>query len=190
MGRVLSQLSGVSATRFKYANADHSMSVAETQLPKDDTLQFIEAGQMTSDDVCRISRQASQRQKIDLVVVDYIQYLKDPTLKGQTNNDRIGNITRNFSGLAKDLKCPVLALSQVNRAASGAPELQHLRDSGNIEQDSDIVLILHRESKDAECANLAIAKNRNGMIEPENLLYFTPKTTRFYEKGTNPKKGN
>lgn len=181
MNRVMSQLTGVSATKFKYANADHSLKQAKTELGAcGENLKLIQASSMTSEDVCRIARQEDGLKKVDLVVVDYIQYMKDQVGKG-TNNDRIGNITRNLKELAMEIGCPVLALSQLNRGVTEVPELKHLRDSGNIEQDADMVLMLHRESKEDVVANLAVAKNRNGSISPQNMLKFKPEITKFYD---------
>ncbi|HEC64932.1 hypothetical protein LCGC14_1098190 [marine sediment metagenome] len=181
MTRTLAQLTRVSSTKFKYANADHSMAIAENEIKAcEDNLSFIEAGGMTSDDICRVARQ--ENDKIDLIVVDYVQYLKDRVEKGGTNNDRIGNIVRNLKGLAMELGCTVLALSQVNRATTDAPQLHNLRDSGNLEQDADAVLILHRESKEDTIASLVVAKNRNGKIVTDGKLMFKPELTKFYEK--------
>lgn len=179
--RMFAQLTGVSSTKFKYCNADSSLQLAKNEIQScKDSLKFINAASLTSDDICRIVRQESSIKKPDLIVVDYIQYLKDKIEKGNTNNDRIGNITRNLKGLAMDLRCSVLALSQVNRNTKGVPELSNLRDSGNIEQDADIVLILHREEKEDVIADLVIAKNRNGQVMKTNLK-FNPSLTKFYE---------
>ena len=72
-------------------------------------------------------------------------------------------------------------LSQVNRKAEGMPELEHLRDSGNIEQDSDLVVMLHREDRQSSVAEIAVKKAREGEAELAIRLKFTPKTTKFTE---------
>ena len=180
--RIYSQLTGISATRFKYCNADSSIKLVKSEIKHcGENIKIIEAGQLTSDEICRITIKESVSFAPDLVVVDYIQYLKDKVQKKATNNDRIGNITRNLHALAQELKCSVLALSQVNRAINGIPELHNLRDSGNIEQDSEIVLILHREDREDVTAKLIIAKNRNGRIRADGELKFNPELTKFYE---------
>ena len=179
LNRVMAQLTNVSATKFKYSNADHSLALAKNEIKVcGEYLKFIEASTLDSEAVCRISRQ--EVLPPDLIVVDYIQYLGDKAEKGETNNDRIGKITRNLKTVAKELGCTVLALSQVNRNTKGVPELHNLRDSGNIEQDSDIVLILHREDKEDVLADLVIAKNRNGEVI-KTALRFNTKLTKFYE---------
>lgn len=179
--RILSQLTGISSTKFKYRDVDSSLARVTHEVDQiASSFHLVEAGNLTSFDIARIANQKAQTQKIDLVVVDYIQYLKDRTEKGQNNNDRIGQITRNLKGLGIELDCPVLALSQVNRATAGVPELQNLRDSGNIEQDADIVLIVHREDKEDTTAAFVIAKNRNGQVGRSELK-FNPSLTKFYE---------
>lgn len=183
-GRVISQLTGVSASRLKTGQADAALALARNQLPKRDNFKVVEAGNMSSTDIAQVCREtAASSGKIDLIVVDYIQYLKDPMKSGQTNNDRIGQITRNLKGLAMELRCPVIALSQVNRTAEGLPQLHHLRDSGNIEQDADMVMILHREEQGGvkqPATQLVIGKNRNGATGSAKLI-FDAQTTKFTE---------
>lgn len=179
LNRTFSQISGISSTRFKYSNADNSLKLIKNEIEVcKNNLIFVESAGMTSEDICRLSR---KEKNVDLIVVDYIQYLRDPVKNG-TNNDRIGNITRNLKSIAVELKCSVLALSQVNRATNGAPELNNLRDSGNIEQDADIVLILHRENREDSIADLIIAKNRNGAVDYNGKIHFHPELTKFYEQ--------
>lgn len=85
--------------------------------------------------------------KLDLVVVDYLQILRDQY--GQSENVRIGHISANLKNLAKELNIPVVVASQLNRnlelRSEKRPVLADLRDSGSLEQDADIVLFLHRE---------------------------------------------
>jgi replicative DNA helicase len=76
---------------------------------------------------------------IDLVVVDYLQLINS---EGENQTTRIGNVSKGLKELAKHLNCPVIALSQLNRAITGKPEMKNLRDSGSIEQDADIVIFL------------------------------------------------
>jgi len=178
LNRTFAQLTGTSSTKFKYTNADSSLQLVKNEIQAcKDNLIFVEAAGMTSEDICRTAR---KQQNVDLIVVDYIQYLKDKVKNG-TTNDRIGEITRNLKVISIELGCATLALSQVNRGAQGEPELHNLRDSGNIEQDADVVLILHRESRESVLADLTIAKNRNGQIDVGKLK-FKPELTKFYER--------
>lgn len=179
--RLYAQLTYTAASKFKFAEADNALVNVKSEIQESGKhFKIIESGGLTSTEICRISIKEAIVFQPKLIVVDYIQYLKDPLGKNVTNNDRIGNITRNLHALAQELKCAVLGLSQVNRATSGIPELHNLRDSGNIEQDAETVLILHRESREDVVANLIIAKNRNGIVRTDGELKFDPKITKFY----------
>lgn len=117
--------------------------------------------------------------KIDMIFIDYLQLIKLPS-GNQSTNDKVGHISRNLKGLAKKCNCPVMALSQLNRGVehrSGAkiPMMSDLRDSGNIEQDADIIGFLHRPeyyglleySEGNSTINIIdyiISKNRNGSL--------------------------
>ncbi len=113
----------------------------------------------------RIQRTAG----LGLIVIDYLQLMRGT---GDTRAQEVGSVSRGLKALAKELNVPVIALAQLNRATESRPDrrptLADLRDSGEIEQDADIVIMLHRESFQREApewANLAemlIRKNRNG----------------------------
>jgi replicative DNA helicase len=110
--------------------------------------------------------------QLGLIVVDYLQLLKSPT-KAESRQVEIAEFSRNLKKLAKDLACPVLAAAQLNREntnrADKVPMLSDLRESGAIEQDADVVMLLHRpdyyeqgESERSGEADIIIAKNRSG----------------------------
>jgi len=110
--------------------------------------------------------------KLGLVAVDYLQLLSSPRgsqAAKQNESVRVGEISRGFKLMAKDLDVPALVLSQLNREvehrSGGRPQLSDLRDSGALEQDADVVLFLHRrgEAGAPDAAyELIVAKNRNG----------------------------
>lgn len=138
---------------------------------------------ITSREIRSRARRVAMREKVDLIIVDYLQYLADEPERGQSRNDLIGVMTRRLKALARELGCAMLLLSQLSRAperrASKRPELADLRDSGNIEQDADLVILLHRPSYyDPEdkpgIAELIIAKQRNGPVGTVELQ-FDPK---------------
>jgi len=182
--RALSQITNTPASLFKNGQADDAILRSKNEINRyGQNLKFIEAGAMTSADIARLCRQESGHRKPNLIVVDYIQYLKDSTNGNITNNDRIGNITRNLKEIALEIGAPVIALSQVKRA-TGIPSLADLRDSGNIEQDADLVFILHREDKTTTSANFIIAKNRNGPVIFDHLLYFEHKIMTYSDIGS------
>ncbi|NLB80432.1 MAG: replicative DNA helicase [Clostridiaceae bacterium] len=118
-------------------------------------------------------RRLAAEHGLDLIIIDHIQ-LMDSTKRVENRQQEITEISRSLKMLAKDLNMPVLALSQLSRASATRPDkskrpvLTDLRESGAIEQDADVVLMLHREdyyNENAENpgeAELIIAKNRNG----------------------------
>lgn len=124
---------------------------------------------------------------IGLVVIDYLQLMVGPE-KSESRQQDVSNISRSLKILAKELKIPVIALCQLNRAATArenhTPNLSDIRESGSIEQDADIVMFLHREeyyNKETEKKNIAqviIAKNRAGDTG-EVELAFIGKYTKF-----------
>lgn len=96
-----------------------------------------------------LARSLKRQGKLDLLIIDYLQLIKT-NMKFGTRDLEIGYITGELKNLAKELHIPIILLSQLNRPLKGvkvtAPKLEDLRESGNIEQDADIVLLLHRPS--------------------------------------------
>lgn len=126
---------------------------------------------------CR--RIKSQEGDLGLVIIDYLQLMK-ASEKTNSRQEEVGSISRTLKEISKDLKVPVIALAQLSRATeqggSTRPMLSHLRESGSIEQDADIVLFVHRESyymnKDDEgydeacgVGEIIVGKQRNGPLE-------------------------
>ena len=126
------------------------------------------------------SRRMVDEYGVKLLVVDYLQLMTAPNIK-ESREREIASISRALKGLAKDLKVPVIALSQLNRSVEtrtgGKPMLADLRESGSIEQDADVVVFIHR-SKDQDAppeelgrANIIIAKQRNGEVGEVDLAW-------------------
>jgi replicative DNA helicase len=117
------------------------------------------------------ARRLRQRHELSLVVVDYLQLMSSPR-RVENRQQEVAEMSRSLKLLAKELGVPVIAISQLNRGAEQRadkrPQLSDLRESGAIEQDADIVILLHREdfydreSNRAGEADLIVAKNRNG----------------------------
>jgi replicative DNA helicase len=125
--------------------------------------------------------------KLGLIIVDYLQLLS-PTDPQTPREQQVAEISRGLKALAKELDVPVLVLSQLNRSSekeNRSPKLSDLRESGSIEQDADVVLMLARP-KDADeryqvaadSAELIVAKQRNGPVG-ELKLTFRRDYTRF-----------
>lgn len=144
------------------------------------------------------ARRLLYEQKVNLIIIDHLGLID---ADGYMNNrvQEIGYITRNLKALARDLQVPVIAVSQLSRAAEvrqdRSPQLSDLRDSGTIEQDADMVIFIYRqdyyyptrekweiEHPDKEypegIANISVAKHRNGPTG-EVSIHFTPKYYRF-----------
>ena len=133
----------------------------------------------------RIARQ--EPNGLSLIVVDYLQLMQLP-VSTENRVNQISEISRSLKMLAKELKVPVVALSQLNRQVEQRPNrrpiMADLRDSGAIEQDADVILFIYREQQydeDTEVGNKAeiiIGKQRNGPIGTVNLTYLK-EFTRF-----------
>ena len=133
-------------------------------------------------------RKMKLEQGLGMIIIDYLQLM---TGSGKTSDNRqqeISEISRSLKDLARELKAPVVALSQLSRAcesrADHRPMLSDLRESGAIEQDADVVMFLYRDdyyNKDSEMKDIAeviIAKQRNGPIGTVNLVWM-PQYTKF-----------
>ena len=128
------------------------------------------------------ARLARSSSGVSCVVVDYIGLMKasDPR---KARWEQISEISASLKDLAMELDVPVVVLSQLNRMADKErPMLSHLRDSGSIEQDADVVLLLHRETKSSTDAVIDVAKNRQGATGPIEYK-FDPMTTTFKDLG-------
>lgn len=138
------------------------------------------------------SRRLKIEKGIDLIVIDYLQ-LMESSSRQENRQQEISAISRGLKALAKEMDCPVIALSQLSRApelrSDHRPILSDLRESGAIEQDADVVLFLYRDEYydvDSEKKNIGeviIAKHRNGPTGTVELVWMGP-FTKFanYEK--------
>lgn len=133
------------------------------------------------------ARRLHMDKKIDLIIVDYLQLIHGRTTESRVQE--VSEISQALKNLARELKLPVLALSQLSRAVEirggdKRPQLSDLRDSGSIEQDADIVMFLFRPSEEDRVNHkLLIAKHRNGPTG-EIDLFFKADRTRFFEAET------
>ena len=134
------------------------------------------------------ARRASTNDRLEVIIVDYIQLMRT----GETEENRvqeIAAITRNLKSLARELNVVIIGLSQLSRAAGDAglePKLSTLRESGGIEQDADIVLMLWKDKEETvpgapRLIHGSVAKNRNGPTGVFTLL-FASEQARFFSK--------
>jgi replicative DNA helicase len=125
-------------------------------------LSIIDKPGICIEEICAVARVEARRSPLDLVVVDYIGLVK-PSDKTRQRNEQVAEITFALKNLAKELSLPVVALSQLNRQADDSPpKMSHLRESGAVEQDADIVLFLHPEQAMSDNISLICGKHRHG----------------------------
>jgi replicative DNA helicase len=151
----------------------------------DSPLFIVDSGNVTLVDIRAKARRLSARKEgLGLIIVDYLQ-LMSHTRRVDNRQQEIAEISRGLKMLAKELKIPVIAVSQLNRdperRQDKRPQLSDLRESGAIEQDADIVMFIHRDDMDPQkkgIADLIVAKHRNGPTDTITLT-FLPHLTQF-----------
>lgn len=140
------------------------------------------------------ARRLQMEHKLGLIVIDYLQLMEGRGKYGDNRVQEVAEITRALKGLARELNIPVLALSQLARAVEqtkpAIPRLAHLRESGSIEQDADVVMFIYRKAADRgydpeelseaekRIAQVYVAKHRNGPVGKVDL-YFDEDTVSF-----------
>jgi replicative DNA helicase len=145
----------------------------------------------TMTEIAANARRLKRKHGLALIVIDYLQLIEPDNPRDQ-RQEQVAKIARRLKIMARELEVPVMCLAQLNRQAEASrdnkPKLSHLRESGAIEQDADVVMFVHREeyyaSNEEERANAAgraeiiIAKQRNGPIGDVRLHWFSD-FTRF-----------
>jgi replicative DNA helicase len=189
--RLLSMESGVDSPRIRSGHLNEQESrklshavnfLAEAPIWVDDT-PSIPIMELRSK-----ARRLAVEQGLDMIIVDYLQLVV--ANGGESRVQEIGQISRALKSLARELRVPIIALSQLSRAVEQRtphiPQLSDLRESGSIEQDADVVLFIYRDEKynpDTDkkgVADIIVAKHRNGPTGKVELL-FMERTTKFLD---------
>lgn len=137
----------------------------------------------------RVRRIVREHGAVSMIMIDYLQLMQIKTGKANASRaEEISEISRSLKALAKEMECPVVALSQLNRSLENRPNKRpvnsDLRESGAIEQDADVIMFIYRDevynedSEDKGIAEIIIGKQRNGPIGTSKLA-FIGKYSRF-----------
>lgn len=195
--RIVSFLSGVDNVKFKSPNLqamteeERGMYIQGCEELAHRGIILSEITNQTPIDLWRTAQGVKAAGGLDLVIVDYIGLVSAGSKKRENRNQEVSYITRMLKNMAQALQVPVLALSQLNRAndkEGRRPRLSDLRDSGSVEQDANIVMLLQRDSHYAEdgtivydnTVTLDIAKVRDGETGAVKLD-FTPELSAFVD---------
>jgi len=135
------------------------------------------------------ARRLKLQQDIKLIILDYLQLMRGTTSSAESRQQEISEISRSLKALARELNVPIIAISQLSRAVESRtdhrPQLSDLRESGAIEQDADVVVLILREEyynptpDNQGIAEIMIAKQRNGPAGISVKLAFIKEYTRF-----------
>jgi len=149
----------------------------------------------TITEIAAAARRLKRKNELSLIIIDYLQ-LVEPDNPHDPRQEQVAKMARRLKAMARELRIPVLCLAQLNRQAEvsrdNRPRLSHLRESGAIEQDADVVMFVHREeyylTKEQRAdpnkqqlkglAEIIIAKQRNGPVGEVNL-HWNHDFTRF-----------
>jgi replicative DNA helicase len=189
--RMLSSLGRIDQTRLRTGELqddDWSRFTGAVSQLRDKRLYVDDTPALTPGEVrARARRVAREADGLDLIVVDYLQLMRTAD-KSESRAGEISEISRSLKALAKEMRCPVVALSQLNRQLESRPDkrplMSDLRESGAIEQDADVILFIYRDevynedTDDKGTAEIIIGKQRNGPIGKVRLQ-FTGNLTKF-----------
>ena len=197
MLRLLSSYAGIGLKKIRTGDLeDHEMEnislIGEEmrELP----MYMDDSSMLTINQLRAKARRMKKQFNIDMIMVDYLQLLRAESVQARdSRQNEVAEISRGIKALAKELHVPILVLAQLNRKSEEAkqePGLHNLRESGAIEQDADIVMLLHKEEQEADPASagnprpelrnykLIIAKHRNGPTDSIDVV-FNGACTRF-----------
>ena len=189
--RMLSSLGRIDQTRMRTGELqppDWDRFHSARGMLKDQALYIDDTPALTPNDLrARARRIAAEAGGLKMIMVDYMQLMR-PAGKHENRTNEIAEISRSLKAIAKDLHCPLVACSQLNRSLESRqdkrPYMSDLRESGAIEQDADVILFIyrdevyHKDTQDQGTAEIIIGKQRNGPIGVVKLT-FAPQLTKF-----------
>lgn len=192
--RLLASLSRVplNAIRWRQASPQETSKLREAaNVLKVCPITISRLPSMNPTQIKATARRLRRQEKLDLLIIDYLQLI-EPNERRENRQVEVAAISRSIKALALELQIPILALSQLSRDVESRedkrPTLRDLRESGAIEQDADLVLMLYRESmysdvnpQDAANTEFIIAKNRNGVANETAHLLFRSDIATFLE---------
>jgi replicative DNA helicase len=195
VSRMLSAESHVNSTAIRTGELTpvqwQQISLARESLSSLNVL-FDDSGTVKVTDLRQKCRKLAQEKKLDVVIIDYLQLLSGTRIENRVQE--ISEISRVLKEMARELKIPVVALSQLSRRVEQRdkkiPMMADLRDSGSIEQDADIILFLYRDdyyNHDSQRPNtieIIISKNRSGATTTENILLNYNKACSYFTNRT------
>ncbi len=195
--RMLCSLARVNGHRLRngtISSEDHTRLINKANEISEAPLFVDDSPSRTVSEIAAAARRIKRREgDLGLIVIDYLQLI-EPDNSRDPRQEQVAKIARRLKGMARELGVPMLCLSQLNRQAEDSkdhrPKLSHLRESGAIEQDADVVMFVHREeyyhrgeerAQFAGQAEIIIAKQRNGPVGDVQLTWeadFTKFSTR------------
>ncbi|MGB0495839.1 MAG: replicative DNA helicase [Kangiellaceae bacterium] len=183
--RSFASIGGIDATRLRTGALDDkdwdNLSVASNILKNNCKLFIDDSAGLSPTEVRSRSRRLVREQgPIGMILIDYLQLMRVPGMS-ENRTQEVSEISRSLKALAKELNCPVVALSQLNRSleqrSDRRPVMSDLRESGAIEQDADLICFIYRdevynpESEKKGIAEIIIGKQRNGPIGTVNVAF-------------------
>ena len=185
--RILAVDAMVDSKSMKVGDDDWDKVIESTEAVANSPLYIEENSSVTISELRSIARKWKQNYGVQVIMIDYLQ-LMSPSRAVESRQQFIAEVSRALKNLAKELKIPIIALSQLSRAVEQRPDhrpmLSDLRESGAIEQDADVVMFIYRDeyyNHDSDMKGISeiiIAKQRNGPIGTVNLVWL-PQYTKF-----------
>ncbi len=192
--RMLCSIARVDGHRLRngtLSREDRQQLVEKAAVVSEAPLFIDDSPRRTITEIAAAARRIKRRDGLGLIIIDYLQLVEPDNLR-DPRQEQVAKMARRIKGMARELEVPILCIAQLNRQtedskSSKRPRLNHLRESGAIEQDADVVMFIHREEyyhsgeereQYAGQAEVIIAKQRNGPVGDANLLWQS-KFTRF-----------